>query len=162
MKNEKKSSLLVIWEYFLKQVANCSEIKETAENSLNLDSEYSIKPRVVHNLLNYPTLFILTASSGTTSNLDMQAVESTIIMKLQWTVEWTYLQKVVVIYTKISASIITHGQVLKEVFYVSTKLFLDFIVVLYGFRNNIHWSSQFVWIMFIYLGIIAVHKLVLR
>jgi hypothetical protein len=87
MKNEKKSSLLVIWEYFLMQVANCSEIKETAENSLNLDSEYSIKPRVVQNLLNYPTLFILTASSGTTSNLDMQAVESTIIMKLQWTVE---------------------------------------------------------------------------
>lgn len=144
MKNEKNSSLLVIWEYFLKQVANCSEINETAENSLNLDSECSIKPRVVHNLLNYPTLFILTASSGTTSNLDMQAVESTIIMKLQWTVEWTYLQKVVVIDSKISASIITHGQVLKEVFYVSTKLLLDFIVVLYGFRNNIHRSSQFV------------------
>jgi hypothetical protein len=92
----------------------------------------------------------------------MQAVESTIIMKLQWTVEWTYLQKVVVIYTKISASIITHGQVLKEVFYVSTKLLLDFIVVLYGFRNNIHRSSQVVWIKFIYLGVIAIHKLVLR
>jgi len=83
-------------------------------------------------------------------------------MMLQWIKEKTYLQKVVVINTKVSTSIITHGQVLKEIFYISTKLFFDLIVVLNGFRNNIDRNSQFVWNLFIYLGVIAVHNFILR
>ena len=82
MKSGMKELQQEIREYFLKQVEHCLEINEIEGNSMNSDSKCSIKPRGDRHLLNYPGPFILTALSGKTSNLDMQANESTIIKKL--------------------------------------------------------------------------------
>ena len=164
MKTGRRHLLQVIWGCVQKQAPNCLGINEIVGNSMNLDFLRSIKSRALHCLLNYLTPSVLAAWSGTTSNLDMQATESTIIIMFfqQRYEERAYLQKVVVINSKVSPSVITHDQVLKEVFYVFLKLLFRFIVVLYGLRNNAHRNTRFIWNMFFYLRVVAVHELFLR